>query len=88
MAEPLGPEPSRADVLGRLRRERWFAENAGEHARVAEIDAQILRLSAAGSPSSPLRETAADAPVRRERAARTSTKPAAKKGTARVRSAR
>jgi hypothetical protein len=44
--EPIPPETSRADVLGRLRRERWHAQNAGETARVADIDAQIVRLSA------------------------------------------
>lgn len=75
MAEPIPPETSRADALGRLRRERWHAENAHEHARVAEIDAQIMRLSAAGTATSPLRETAAVA--KPERPARTTSKPKA-----------
>lgn len=61
MTAPNGPTPARADVLGQLQRERWFAQNAGEHARVAQLDAQIVRLSAAGNAAPPTRETTAAA---------------------------
>lgn len=61
-AEPLPPAASRQDALGQLRTERWHAKQAGEHARVAEIDQQIERLSAANTPASPRRETTAAAP--------------------------
>lgn len=92
--DPIPPETSRADALGRLRRERWFAADAGETARVEQIDAQIEQLSAAGTAVSPLRETAAAEPPKRQTAARTTPKPTAAKkatttkGTRRVRSAR
>jgi hypothetical protein len=88
---PIPPETSRADVLGRLNRERWFAADAKEYARVEQLDAQIARLSAAASPSSPLCETTAAAPVRKERAASATPKSTAAtnaatlKGTRRVR---
>lgn len=67
---PIPPDASRQDALARLRRERWFAANAGEDARVAELDEQIQRLSAQSAPASPVRETTSAAPVRRETAAR------------------
>jgi hypothetical protein len=56
---PIGPTPSRADVLGQLRRERWFAADAKETARVEQLDREIERLSAAGTATAPTRETAA-----------------------------
>lgn len=96
--EPVPPTPSRADALGQLRRERWFAQNAGETARVAQIDRQIARLSAAGTATSPTRETTSAAPAAKETAAAPTTakKTAARqqtartnpKGTRRVRTAR
>lgn len=55
--EPIPPAPSRQDALGQLRTERWHAEQAGESARVAELDEQIRRLSARNSPARPGRET-------------------------------
>jgi hypothetical protein len=64
---PIPPQSSRQNALGQLRRERWFAQDAGETARVAELDAQIERLSAASSPRPPQRETTAAAPPRQER---------------------
>lgn len=70
--EPIGPTPCRADVLGQLRRERWFAKDAKETARVAEIDRRIEQLSAAGTAVPPTRETAA-AP-QRQSTARTNKK--------------
>ena len=73
MNEPIPPTPSRADALGQLRRERWFAVDAGETARVAQIDREIGRLAAAGTAVAPTRETAAVAPAR-QTAARTSTR--------------
>lgn len=88
MAEPIGPETSRADVLGRLRRERWHAENAHETALVADIDARIARLSAAGTATPPLRETAAAAKPAAQTAARTTPKTPTTRGKTRVRSAR
>ena len=66
--EPLPPETSRQDALGRLRRERWFAQDAGELGRVAEIDRQIGRLSAANSPVPPGRETTSATTTRERRA--------------------
>lgn len=67
--EPLPPAASRQDALGQLRRERWFAQDAGETALVAEIDRKIERLSAASSPVPPGRETtSATTPVRERRA--------------------
>jgi hypothetical protein len=81
--EPVPPVVPRSDALGTLKRERWFATDAGETERVAQIDAQIARLSAASSATTPLRETtAATAPARRN-TARTNPK-----GSRRVRTAR
>lgn len=79
--EPIPPTPSRADALGRLKLERWHANNAKEYGRVAEIDRQIQELSAAGTATAPARETAA-ATTPRATAARTKPKPT--KGTPRV----
>ena len=56
---PIGPTPARADALGQLKRERWFAADAGETAAVARLDREIERLSAAGTATAPARETAA-----------------------------
>lgn len=67
---PIPPEPSRQDALGRLRRERWHAQDAGELGRVAEIDREIERLSAANSPVSPRRETIAAKRPQTQRKAR------------------
>lgn len=64
----IPPEPSRQDVFGRLKRERWHAENAGELARVAEIDRQIARFSAQNSPVQPGRETTTSATPQERRA--------------------
>lgn len=58
----IPPQPSRQDALGQLRTERWHANQAGEHARVAQIDRQIAQLCARSTPASPLRETTAAAP--------------------------
>lgn len=80
--EPIPPQTPRSDVLGRLRRERWFAADAGETAEVARIDREIQRLSAAGTAIAPARETAAAPTERRQVAARTKTTP--KKGTRRA----
>jgi hypothetical protein len=82
--EPIGAEPSRADVLGRLKRERWHAANNGETAQVAALDARIAALSAQNSATAPTRETAAAAPVRRQTAARTNPKTTSTKGNRRV----
>jgi hypothetical protein len=49
---------TRQYVLDRLNAERRAAVNAYEHARVAELDAQIAQLSA-GQPSNPATETTA-----------------------------
>lgn len=72
--EPIPPIPSRADVFGQLRRERWFAADAGETARVEQIDREIERLSAAGTAVAPTRETAAVAPSRTSATRNTTTK--------------
>ena len=64
--EPLPPPASRQDALGRLRTERWHASNNGEDARVAELDAELARLSAHNTAASPQRETAAAAPAAHE----------------------
>lgn len=77
--DPIPPQPSRADALGQLRRERWHAANVGETARVEQIDREIERLSAAGTATAPTRETAAAARPR-ETAARTDLKPKTTKG--------
>jgi hypothetical protein len=67
--EPIPPEASRQDVLGRLRRERWHAQQAGESARVDEIDRQIAAESARSAPRPPARETtSANTPARERRA--------------------
>lgn len=86
--EPIPPTPSRADALGQLRRERWFAQNAGETARVAQIDRQIAQLSAAGTATPPTRETAAAPTTDKKIAARQQTARTNPKGTRRVRTAR
>ena len=65
--QPCPPPTSRQDALGRLRIERWHAQQAGETARVAEIDAQIDRLSARSTPACPHRETTSAAAPRTER---------------------
>lgn len=64
---PIPPEPSRQDALGQLKTERWHAQNAGETARVAELDQQIERLSARSTGVSPQRETTSAAAPRTER---------------------
>lgn len=69
--EPLPPTPSRQDALGRLRTERWHAQNAGERDRVAELDREIERLSAASNPVPPQRETTSATTPSRERRATT-----------------
>jgi hypothetical protein len=86
--EPVPPDVPRTDVLGRLKRERWFAADADETARVAQIDAQIARLSAANTATPPTRETTAAAPAATENTAR---RPAARtnpRGDRRVRTGR
>lgn len=70
---PCPPQVPRADALGQLRRERWFAADAGETSRVAQIDREIERLSAAGTAVAPTRETAAAPTESRQVAARTKT---------------
>jgi hypothetical protein len=65
--EPIPPTPSRQDALGRLSTERWHAQQAGETARVAQLDAQIRRLSCANTAANPARETTSAAPGRTER---------------------
>jgi hypothetical protein len=67
--QSIPPTPSRQDALGRLRTERWHATGAGETSRVAEIDREIERLSAASSPVPPGRETTSATPPTRERRA-------------------
>jgi hypothetical protein len=59
---PIGPTPSRADVLGQLKRGRWLAADTGETALVAWYDRQIEYLSAGGTSTAPTRETAASSP--------------------------
>jgi hypothetical protein len=77
--EPLPPPPSRQDALGQLRTERWHAQNAGEHALVAELDRKIERLSAASSPVPPGRETTSATTPARERRATTPNQPQRRK---------
>lgn len=81
---PIPPQPSRADALGRLRVERWHAADAGEIARVAEIDRQIERLSAAGTPTAPTRETAASTQPRATTARTNQKSKSTPKGSPRV----
>lgn len=81
-SEPMPPQASRADALGLLQRERWYAVNNGETAQVAQIDARIAKLSAASAPRSPGRETAAAASPAVEKSA-AAKKTAAKKTAAR-----
>jgi hypothetical protein len=69
--EPIPPQVPRSDALGRLRRERWFAQDTGDLGRVAEIDRQIAELSASSTPVPPGRETTSAAVPRRERSATT-----------------
>jgi hypothetical protein len=71
---PCPPQVPRADVLGRLRRERWFAADAGETAEVQRLDREIEQLSAANTATAPARETAA-ATSPRATTARTNPKP-------------
>jgi hypothetical protein len=77
--EPFPEAASRGDALGQLQRERWLAQDAGETERVRDLDAKIQRLSAAGTPTAPTRETAAST-APRETAARTNPKPGPKPG--------
>jgi hypothetical protein len=76
--DPIPPPASRQDVLGQLRREKWLAEDIGETARVAELDRQIERLSAAGTATAPTRETAAAQPANRAHSAAAKPKPGMK----------
>lgn len=69
--EPIPPTPSRGDALGRLNRERWFAQDAGELGRVAEIDREIERLNSRSSTVPPGRETTSATTPARERRATT-----------------
>lgn len=66
--EPIPPPASRQDALGQLRRERWFAQDAGESERVAELDRQIAQLSARNAPRPPGRETTSATTTRERRA--------------------
>lgn len=75
--EPIPPVTSRGDALGRLQRERWIAQDAGETALVADLDRRIQQLSASGTPTAPARETAASTQPRAT-AARTNQKPGPK----------
>lgn len=79
MNTPIPPQTPRADALGQLRRERWHAADAGETARVAELDRKIEQLSASGTATAPTHETAASTQPRAT-AARTDQK----KGNRRV----
>lgn len=84
--DPIGPAPSRGDILGRLQTERWHAVNNGETAQAAELAARIAQLSAATAPRAPGRETTAAArPVVEKTAAK---KTAAKKAATTKRSPR
>lgn len=60
--------PARTLVLSRLAAERRQAEGCRETGRVAEIDAQIARLSA-GTTENPARETTGRRPARNPRRA-------------------
>lgn len=66
--EPIPPPASRQDVLGRLKRERWHANQAGATRRVRELDAEIERLSAQNAPRPPARETTSATTPRERRA--------------------
>lgn len=79
MNAPIPPQPSRGDVLGQLQRERWFAVDAGETVRVAQLDRQIQTLSAAGTGTAPTRETTAADRPQRATTARTNAKPTGRK---------
>ena len=72
-------------MLSRLRRELWFARDAGETRRVQEITRQIGQLRTQASPQDPQREDAVAANPRRET---TAAKPAAKPRPARKATAR
>lgn len=78
--DPLPPAASRQDALGQLRRERWFAQDAGELGRVAELDREIERLSAASRPVPPGRETTSATTPARERRATTPKTPRSNHG--------
>lgn len=71
--EPIPPETCRADVLGRLQRERWHAADAKEAGLVAQLDRRIQALSA-GTATSPSRETTGTT-ASRPNAARTRNRP-------------
>ena len=79
--EPLPPPGP--DVLSRLRRELWFARDAGETRRVQELTRQIGRLTTGAEPAP---ETTMAAPPQRETTAR--PKPAPKPRPAAKRAAR
>ncbi len=64
--EPVPPQVPRSDALGRLKRELWLAKDTGETDRAQQLQEQIDALSARSTSTSPQRETAAAAPVRRE----------------------
>lgn len=57
--EPIPPETTRADALGRLKRELWFANDAGEAELARQLQRRIEELSAGSSSVSPRRETTA-----------------------------
>lgn len=62
--ERLPPPAPRSDPLQRLRRDLWFARDAGETRRAAEIMRQIGRLRAAPAGEPKREDTAAHPPQR------------------------
>lgn len=57
--EPIPPATTRADALGRLKRELWIANDTGETELAHQLQRRIEELSAGSSSESPRRETTA-----------------------------
>jgi hypothetical protein len=83
--EPVPPQASHGDALGRLQRELWHARDTGETRRVQDLTRRIGRLRAELGQAEPQRETTMASPPQRETAA---AKPAAKPKPARKATAR
>ena len=74
--DPIPPAAPRTDALGRLQRELWLAQDAGETALAQQLQRRIDQVQAANSSTTPQRENTSAAPPQRETAAAAPQRPA------------
>jgi hypothetical protein len=74
--DPVPPVVPRSDVLGRLQRELWIAQNTGETALAQQLQQRIDQVQAASSATPPQRENTSAAPPPRETASAAPQRPA------------